>query len=52
MEEVSQTIDRIGKKAGKKDKGEIDILTKTEIIEVKGSIKYVTIEQPDSDLKV
>ncbi|BAZ11181.1 hypothetical protein NIES4071_30070 [Calothrix sp. NIES-4071] len=52
VEEVSQTIDTTGKKAGKKNKGEIDILTETEIIEVKGSAKYATIEQPDSDLKV
>lgn len=50
VEQVQQTIEKEGKKAAKKDKGEIDVLTWTEIIEVKGSASYATATRPDVDL--
>ncbi|TWH61854.1 hypothetical protein [Dulcicalothrix desertica] len=50
VEEVQQTIEKEGKKAAKKDKGEIDVLTETEIIEVKGSASYGTATRPDITL--
>jgi hypothetical protein len=52
VEEVEQLMDREGKKAGKQEKGKIDVITQMEIIEVKGIADTATAPKMPGELKM